>query len=200
MRYKGGHFITYGAVFHHSISVNYWSKYLKTSLSNDISALTCLPFGPALLYLFQSGAGSEGLEEICSLCSSEKPVPNPPTGASIFQLKWESDDMSRHVCGWQNPQVTTSTPRWTQWPFLTIRSSQTLVTVLWLIYSVLLLKECLQPVIVVSTVPLTDLDSPDSSEQSPTFKSVCQTLPIVSAGTHNRAWVTAGLDRCRSQN
>lgn len=48
--------IAHGAVLHHSLSVIYWSKYLRASLSNDISALICLPFRPAALYLFGSGA------------------------------------------------------------------------------------------------------------------------------------------------
>lgn len=59
-----------------------------------------------MLHLFWSGAGSEGLEEIGSICSSEKPVSTPPKRTSIFQLRWEAD------VGWVTVFVCDRSLRW----------------------------------------------------------------------------------------
>lgn len=83
--------IAHEAVLHHSLLVIYCSKYLRASLSNNISALIWLLFCPAALYVFwvRSPSGSKALEEIGSISWSEMPVPKPQT--SIFQLKQEAD-------------------------------------------------------------------------------------------------------------
>lgn len=130
LRHKGGHFITRGAVLHHSLSVNYWSKYLKTKsfqwyISANMSAFwsSCAPslwvwsrqwgFGRARFYLF-----------IWKACIN-------PSYANVHlpaQMRSRCE-MSDRVRARQIPQVTVSAPRWC--PFLpTVSSSPTLARVL----------------------------------------------------------------------
>lgn len=105
--------IAHRAVFHHSLSVIYWSKYSKAILSNDISTLICLPFCPAVLYLFGPGADPAArLWKRSALSLHLKWRIEPLPRASIFQLKRKADVILRgcvcmfvrdRTCRWQCP-------------------------------------------------------------------------------------------------
>lgn len=113
--------IAHGAVLHHSLLVIYWSKYLRASLSNDISALICLSFYPAALYLFGSGADPAArLWRRSALTLHLKRLYRTPSTPNIHlpaetRSRCDVVWLCLHVYVRQNMQVIVSTPR--QKPF-----------------------------------------------------------------------------------
>lgn len=165
--------IAHGAVLHHSLLVIYWSNYLRGSLSKDISALIYLPFRPAALYLFGSWADP----------------------AARLWKRWA---LSLHL---KRPYRTPSTPN----IHLPAEPRSRCDVACWCATE--RAGDCVHSQVAASFFSEVSL-GPGLELWSARFRfgffrlfqAEFQALPVVFAGTHNRAWVTAGMERRQSQN